>query len=220
MLKTRFPRPVGDIGNPATWSFPVRYAVVPAATAPRVVSRDPLGAALLGRFLAAARGLIDEGVAAITTSCGFLSPLQEELSASLPVPVATSSLLLVAEAQGSLPAGQRVGVITIDAAALTAHHLEAAGVPADTPIVGVEGGRELHRVIMNDLPTLDLAAARADVLAAGDALKDREPNLGAVVLECTNMPPYSDALADHLGLPVYDAVTLVDRLARRCAVNE
>ena len=136
------------------------------------------------------------------------------------MPVAASSLLLVPEVQETLPKGQRVGVITIDAQALTIGHLKAAGAPADTPVVGVEGGCELHRVIMNDLPTLDPAAARGDVLAAGDMLRRREPNLGAVVLECANMPPYSDALADHLGLPVYDAVTLVEGLARRCTVNE
>jgi len=32
------------------------------------------------------------------------------------------------------------------------------------------------------------------------------------VLECTNLPPYADALRQHLGLPVYDMVTAVNWL--------
>lgn len=212
MLETRFPRPLGDIGNPATFPFPVLYATVPAARAARVVTRAPLDEALLEPFVAAARGLIDRGAAAITTSCGFLAPVQAVLAARLPVPVAASSLLLVPEVQAGLAPGRRVGVITIDATALGPAHLIAAGAPADTPIAGVEGGRELHRVVMGDLPELDLEAARADVLAAGEALRARVPDLGAVVLECTNMPPYARALEARLGVPVHDVVTLVQRL--------
>ena len=51
------------------------------------------------------------------------------------------------------------------------------------------------------------------MLAAGEGLKARVPGLGAVLLECTNMPPYRPALARALGLPVYDILTvLADRM--------
>ena len=76
---------------------------------------------------------------------------------------------------------------------------------------GLEGG-ELHRVIMHDLPALDEDVARAELLAAGERLRARAPDLGAVVLECTNLPPYADALRRHLGLPVYDMVSAVNWL--------
>jgi len=76
-------------------------------------------------------------------------------------------------------------------------------------VVGLEAGGELHRVISGDHPVLDERAAEADVLAAGRALHDACPDLGAVVLECTNLPPYRTALAAALGLPVHDIVTLL-----------
>jgi hypothetical protein len=126
-LDTAFPRPVGDIGNPNTFNFPVRARIVRGATAARVVRGD--ASALLGPFVDAGRALAAEGAVAIGTSCGFLAPFQRELAAALPVPFAASALLQLAWLAPLLPAGQRAGVITIDADALGAHHLAAAGAP-------------------------------------------------------------------------------------------
>ncbi len=209
MLNTRFPRPPGDIGNPETWPFRVAYETVEAATVARVVNADPPVDLLLAPFIAAGTRLVAAGAKAVTTSCGFLALFQAELAAALPVPVMTSSLQQAALVQASLPRGRRVGVVTISAAELGPGHLAAAGVPAGTPVVGIDDGRELHRIIMADLEELDTAAAEADVLAAGVELVAQAPDVGAVVLECTNMAPYARALSQRLGLPVYDIVSLV-----------
>jgi Asp/Glu/hydantoin racemase len=209
MLKTRFPRLPGDVGNPATWSVPTRYREVEAADVASVVNSGPLPDALVAAFVAAGRELVEEGATLITTSCGFLVTVQKALAEALPVPVVTSSLMQVPALQAALPPGRRVGVITFDSRCLTARHLAAAGAPADTPVVGLEDGGELHRVIAGDLPRLDARAAEADLLAAGAALKAAHPDLGAVVLECTNLPPYRAALAKSLDLPVRDLVTLL-----------
>ena len=75
-LDTQFPRIPGDIGNATTWSFPVRYRVVPKASPERVVRQQAAG--LLEPFLRAAHDLVQDGVRAITTSCGFLSLYQQE----------------------------------------------------------------------------------------------------------------------------------------------
>ena len=209
MLKTNFPRPPGDIGNPATWPFPVLYEVVAPATVDRVVSANPPVDLLVEPFAAAGARLVAAGARAITTSCGFLALFQDMLADRLEVPVMTSSLQQVPQVQAGLAPGKRVGVISIHAGNLTARHLAAAGVPTDLPLVGTEGGRELTRVIMADLPDLDLEAAERDVIEAGDRLLAKAPEVGAVVLECTNMAPYTRALQAHIGLPVYDIVSLV-----------
>jgi hypothetical protein len=85
----------------------------------------------------------------------------------------------------------------------------AAGVALDTPVVGTEGGRAFSRVLLGDELELDVAAAERDILDAGDALVARHPEVGAVLLECTNMCPYARALSDRLGLPVFDMVSFV-----------
>ncbi|GAB4224999.1 MAG: aspartate/glutamate racemase family protein [Kiloniellaceae bacterium] len=209
MLRTSFPRPPGDVGNPATWPWPSRDKVVQPADVAAVVRDGPLPAALVEAFITAGRELVEEGADLITTSCGFLVTAQRALEDALPRPVVTSSLLQIPALQASLPADRRVGVITFDARRLGAAHLAAAGAPADTPVAGLPFDGALYRMIAEDRPELDAAAAEAEVLAVGRALRAAHPDLGAVVLECTNLPPYRAALAADLGLPVHDLVTLL-----------
>jgi hypothetical protein len=209
MLNTRFPRVVGDIGNPKTFAFPVRYQIVEQATVDRVVRKDGLSAGLVDGFVEAAHKLAAAGVAGLTTSCGFVAICQDELARRCPLPMVASSLCQVPLVQAALPAGRRVGVITIDARKLTPAHLAAVGAAGDTPVVGTEGGAELTRVIEQDLQRLDPHKACQDVLDAGEALIAKAPEVGAIVLECTNMAPYARALGRHLGLPVFDILGLL-----------
>lgn len=208
MLEARFPRIPGDMGNAATWPFPVLYRVVRGASPERVVLNGARG--LLDDFIAAARDLVDQGAEALTTNCGFLSIFQQELAQATGVPVATSSLLQVPWVQAMLPPGQRVGVVTVSKSSLTPAHLEAAGVPLDTPVEGTESGREFFRVLIKAEKTdMDVDLAEADIIGAGRALVANRNDIGAIVLECTNMPPYAAALRATLGLPVYDIYSMI-----------
>ena len=208
MLEARFPRIPGDMGNATTWPFPVLYRIVTGATPESVVLKGAAG--LLPAFLEAAAELVHHGAEAITTNCGFLSLFQEELAAHVKVPVATSALLQVPWVQATLPPGKRVGVITVSAASLTPRHLEAAGVALDTPFVGTEKGREFFRVlILGEKDDMDVAKAEQDILDAGKSLMTSNPDIGAIVLECTNMPPYAAALREALGVPVHDIYSMI-----------
>jgi Asp/Glu/hydantoin racemase len=208
MLEARFPRIPGDMGNATTWPFPVLSRVVKGASPERVVLQGAAG--LLPDFLEAAAELVSFGAEAITTNCGFLSLFQRELAAHVQVPVATSSLMQVPWVQATLPPGKRVGVITVSAGSLTPRHLEAAGVPADTPFIGTEDGVEFFRVlILGEKRDMDVASAAGDILRAGRTLMRQHPDVGAIVLECTNMPPYAHALREALGVPIYDVYSLI-----------
>lgn len=193
MLDTRFPRPPGDVGHPASWQMPVRYRRVAGASPQRVVREaDP---ALLAPFVGAARALQSEGASAITTGCGFLIRFQTEMQAALDVPVWTSSLL-------ALPALPRPGVVTVDAQSL-------AGLAGDTPVEGLAPGCALQRTLLDDLPTLDMAQAEADTVAAAQRLVQRHPAIESLVLECTNLPPYAAAVQRATGRPVHHLMTFV-----------
>lgn len=209
MLEARFPRIPGDMGNATTWPFPVLYHVVRGASPEKVVLRGARG--LLPDFIEGAKDLVRLGAEAITTNCGFLSLFQNELARAVSVPVATSSLMQVRWVQAMLPPGKQVGVITVSGSTLTPAHLESAGVPLDTPVVGTENGREFFRVLIRaEKEDMDVAAAQQDILDAGKELLTRYPDVGAIVLECTNMPPYSAALQQEYGLPVYDIYTMIN----------
>ena len=207
MLEARFPRIPGDVGHAHTWPFPVHYKVVPGASPERVVRRRAEG--LLDAFVAGARELVARGADGIATNCGFLALFQGELAAAVEVPVATSSLMQAPLIERLLPRGRRVGILTISAASLTPEHLAAAGVAPDTPIVGTEAGRAFSRTILMDELTMDVAACERDILDAGDELLRGHPEVGAILLECTNMCPHAHALRAHVGLPVFDMVSFV-----------
>lgn len=208
MLDARFPRIPGDLGNGTTWPFPVLYRVVRGASPEKVVLQGARG--LLPDFIAAAQELVALGAEAITTNCGFLALFQQELAAAVGVPVATSSLMQVPWVQATLPPGKRVGIVTVSGSTLTPQHLAAAGVPLDTPLAGTENGREFFRVLIKaESEDMNLALAEQDVVGAGQALVAQHPEIGAIVLECTNMPPYAAALQAAVGLPVYDIYSML-----------
>lgn len=207
MLEARFPRIPGDMGNALTWPFPVHYKVVRSASPDRVVRQGAEG--LLDVFISAARELVADGVDGITTNCGFLSLFQQELADAVRVPVATSSLMQVRMVNALLPVGKRAGILTVSASSLTPKHLEKAGVPAGTPVGSTEGGREFTRVLLDNEMELDVDLARQDNVDAALALAAANPDLGAIVLECTNMIPYAADIREATGLPVFSIETFV-----------
>ncbi|WP_176084935.1 aspartate/glutamate racemase family protein [Martelella sp. HB161492] len=207
MLEAQFPRIPGDMGNALTWPFPVHYKVVRSATPERVVLQGAEG--LLDVFVEAARELVADGVDGITTNCGFLSLFQAELAAAVPVPVATSSLMQVSLVNRLLAPGKRAGILTVSGSTLTERHLALAGVPEGTPIGTTEGLREFTRVLMKNELELDVDLARQDNIEAAEKLVSAHPDLGAIVLECTNMIPYAADIAAATGLPVFSIETFV-----------
>jgi hypothetical protein len=209
MLDTRFPRIPGDMGNAATFPFPVRYHRVTGADPDRVVRRGAEG--LLPDFIAGARALEHEGVGAVTTNCGFLVKYQREIAASVKIPVFTSSLLLVPLVHRMLPAGQRVGIMTVNAGSLRPEHFIGAGIAPDMPlaVAGLESEKEFTRVLLGDQMELDVDIAREEHVRVARRLVSEHPDIGAVVLECTNMPPYTHDIQRETGLPVFDITSLV-----------
>jgi len=195
------------MGNAISWDFPVHYKVVRNATPDRVVRKNAEG--LLPEFIDAARELVHDGADGITTNCGFLSVFQDEIADAVNVPVATSSLMQVALVNQILPSNQRCGVMTISGSSLTAAHLAAANVPLDTPIGTTEGGLEFTRAILGGEAELDVDAARADNVEAARCLIRNNPDVGAIVLECTNMTPYAADIQKEINRPVFSMGSFV-----------
>lgn len=215
LLDTRFMRAPGDLGRPDSWPMAVITHAVRDARPSRIVraSAQLLAEECLPAFVQAARALQAQGARAIATSCGFLVLLQADLQAAVQVPVVTSSLVLLPDL---LQAHRHVGVLTIDATALDEAHLRSAGVPAhrlaDVVVQGVDPRSMFARGILGDMPGFDVAAAGEGVVDAAVALQRRRPDLRAVVLECTNMPPFAARVRAATGWTVID---LADAVALR-----
>lgn len=205
MLDTQFARPPGDVGNPASWNCPVQFHRVGGASADRVIRQGAEG--LIPDFLTAGRSLIDSGCSAILTSCGFMARHQDRIASELGVAFAASSLMqtpLVAKALGprKLP-----GILTYDARSLEPAMLVSNGADPKTPVVGMPEHGAFRSLIEGGAP-YDGAAMRREMLQAARDLLARHPEVGAIVLECTNMPPFAEAVARECELPVFDILTL------------
>ncbi len=207
MLEAQFPRILGDMGNALTWPFPVLYSVVRNASPDLVVRHRADG--LLDNFINAAKELVQNGADGITTNCGFLALFQKELASAVGVPVATSSLMQVPFIESMLPPGKRCGILTISSDSLTNKHLQAAGCAIDTPVVGTAKSGEFTTAILDNHLEMDIDLARQENIDAANKLVRTTPNLGSIVLECTNMVPYSADIQRATGLPVFSIYNLV-----------
>lgn len=214
MLDTRFPRIVGDVGNAASYDFPVIFRRMEGIGSADAVAAHPDRPRVLAALKANAEALASQGAVGLGTSCGFLALYQQDLAAVSPVPVATSALLHIAQLSE-----RRVGVITASARNLTPAHFEAVGAAGDTPVVGMpEDGSFAGTFLRNGL-TLDREAVEREVVAAGLGLLRRHPTVDTVVLECTNLPPYKPALEQALGLPVLDVLDLLKDFYREVSAR-
>jgi hypothetical protein len=210
MLDTRFPRPPGDVGNALTWPFPTQYRIVKGAHQQRIMGAEP-DPTLLDLFLEAARELEAHGVRAITTSCGFLAAFHRELAAAVSVPMLTSSLLQVPLVSRLLRPDQKVGILT-ERPHLTERHFAGVGwSPRDVPVVvtSLPDGAVFPTVCIDNGLDADTSVLEAEMVELARTTIRQHPEVGALVLECTNFVPYSQAMRRAVGLPVYDLHTLV-----------
>ena len=207
MLNTRFPRIPGDIGNEKTWPFPVKLRIVQRALPAAVVHGKAAG--LRTDFIEAAIDLVSDGVSGITTSCGFLSLLQDDLRSAVDVPVASSSLMQASMIKQLLPTTSQVGIVTVSAESLTPEHLHCASVPEGTPVVGVSEETEFSRVFLGNQPTLNVGKAQEELVTTARMLIERSPSVGAIILECANMAPYASAISRATGVPVFSVYTFI-----------
>ncbi len=210
MLDTRFPRPPGDVGNATTWPFPTQYRIVKGADTSRIMGQEP-DPTLLEPFVEAARDLEAHGVRAITTSCGFLAIFQRELAAAVSVPVLTSALLQVPMAARLLRPDQKVAVLT-EQPHLTERHFQGVGWSAqDVPIVleSLPPDAVFPTVFIGNSLECDTDILEREMVDLARRTVRDHPEVGALVLECTNFVPYSQAMRRATGLPVYDLYTLV-----------
>ena len=209
MLETRFPRIPGDVGNATTWDFPILYKVIENATPDAVVRKG--GRGLLPSFIKGAQELEKEGVRAITTTCGFLALFQQKMAEAVNIPVFTSSLMQVPLVYAMLKPSQKVGIITIHAESLTQRHLSSVGVDkVSHVIVGTEGEEEFSRKILDDEMELDVEKSRNELVKTARKMISDYSEVGAIVLECTNMPPHAAAIQQEIGLPIFDIYTLAN----------
>ncbi|AMO99547.1 hypothetical protein CAter10_1796 [Collimonas arenae] len=217
VLDTKFPRIPGDVGNATTFDFPVRYKVVHGAQAKEIVAAPDRARALLPAFIEAAKELESDGVRAITTTCGFLTIVQDEIAEAVNVPMITSSLFLIPMLRRMLGPKRRIGIVTANAQSLSPAHLLAAGIDPGWNLLvrGMESRPSFGSILgtgnTND-DTLDVDETRREVVEVCRAMQAEAPDLSAFLFECTNLQPYAAAVQQATGLPIFGIYHVVNLL--------
>ena len=212
-LESYFPKPEGHIRYPASFDFPVIYKMVKGATVDRLIrERDP---ALLEPFIEAAKELEREGVKAITGSCGFLALHQKALADAVHIPVFISSLIQVPLVSRMLASDQKVGVVVANQNALSRDHLSGVGI-ADEPLVvaGMQDQPQFAEVILRgERNDLDMERFEQELVQVVSGLLEANPDVGALVLECTDLSHFAPKLYQQFDLPVFDLTSLTRMVA-------
>ncbi len=130
-----------------------------------------------------------------------------------------SSLLQVPWAQQLIGPDKVVGILAASSPFLTEAHLAAVGVQVGSNYVvagAMDGGRcpEFENLWISDLrpdpPRADYETAERDFVAVGVDFFREQPNMGAMVLECTGFPPFARALQREIDIPLFSWGTLLD----------
>jgi hypothetical protein len=209
LLDYRGPFIPGDVGNATTYRFPVLYKMVKDLTLDRVLEGDP---ACEAAIVEAARELEAFGVRGISSDCGFLVQYQDAVRRAVRIPVFLSSLLQIPFLAQTFAPSRPVGCITATRRKLGNRVLELAGVNGEINVVvkGMEDQPHFREAVLEEGGELDSDRIEAETVACAEELKDQYPDMGAIVLECSILPPYAKAVQDATGLPVFDFVTMID----------
>ena len=199
----------GNSTNPESFEFPLKYARIKGANI-HTILENPCQKVLQSMISEACK-MEEQGIKAITTSCGFNAVFQRELADSVRIPVFTSSLMQIPLVQNMIGKNRTIGVMTAKKSALSEQHLENAGVNKQIPLLiqGLEVCTEWNKIFTSPDQDIKISQVEKDIISSACAMM-KLSDIGAFVLECTDLPPFSNAIRKATGLPVFDFVTLTN----------
>ncbi len=208
VLDLWYPYLPGNVANASTYNFPVHYKILRGSRGPQIYRAEP---ALLDLIVEGGRELEKQGVRAIIGACGYFGNYQKEAAAILDVPVFLSSLLQIPIIRRGLKPNQKVGLICANADALTPELLSQCGVDdlSDIVIAGAQGLPEFQN-IEQSTGHFNSYKLEQQLVGLARQLVSNNPDVGAILLECSDMPPYAWAIQNAVRLPVFDFITLIN----------
>lgn len=207
-----YPPAPGDIDCPDSFSCDVYYKVVPGLTF-EMCQKGEMTEEVKQRFKDSIKWLVEEKkVNGITGDCGFMMNFQSLAREVTKIPIFMSSLCQLPAVTCCYAEKEQIIIMTANGQSLE----PMRGLIRDECGVDTEDKR-YNIVGCEDVPHFGEAVAKGDkvntkkatkgiVKKAREALK-KYPQSRAFLLECTELPPYSDAIRFHTGLPVYDSIT-------------
>ena len=204
-IDLKYPKLPGNVVNASTYDFPVLYEKV-SFEIEELFRGDRK---IRDQIVKAAKKLESEGVRAIIGACGFFAHFQEDVKEAVRVPVYLSSLCQLPSIKIGLRAGQKVAVVAASGESVTEEMLSSVGGSMEDIEVFDVGSMESFGAIRWGRTELDNGKLTEDLMALGKKIRDEHPEIGAILLECSDLPPYAWAIQQASGLPVFDFISLI-----------
>ncbi|MCD6580173.1 MAG: aspartate/glutamate racemase family protein [Desulfuromusa sp.] len=200
----------GDVGNASTYSYPVLYHTVQGCSLERLINLGD--ETLTDTVVKAAKFLEQRGVRGITSDCGFMIRFQDAVARAVKIPVFLSSMTQLPMVGATLGWSRPVGIITANAKRMTPELLTIATAGSNVKFVvaGLEDKPAFRAPILDETGPLDPQKIESEIVEVAIELLRKNPEIGAILLECSNMPPYAHAVQQATGLPVFDFTTLIN----------
>jgi len=205
-----YPIVPGNVVNADTYSYPVRMEIVPGANQKRMHSGDET---LLPAIIDTCKKLEQQGCRAICGSCGYFGNFQRQVAEEIDVPVYLSSVIQVPWIRVSLSRNGEIGILCADIENFSTKLYESCGVTEDDQkrchVVGAGHFPEFS-ALLERRGHFDNGILKQELVQLSIDLVNQYPKIEAILLECSDMPPYAAAIQRAVQLPVYDFITMID----------
>ncbi|MBI2868976.1 MAG: aspartate/glutamate racemase family protein [Chloroflexi bacterium] len=207
ILSVWYPLVPGSMFNASTFGFPVLFKILESSNTAQVLSADP---GMVAQLITGGKELEKQGVRAVVGSCGYFANFQLEVAAALKAPTFLSSLLQAPLIHRSLRPEQKLGILCASAPSLNAGALKQCGIE-DRSRIAIYGADTLpeFRNILETTGHLNSAQLEQELVGLARQMVAENPDVGAILLECGDMPPYAWTIQAATGLPVFDFTTMV-----------
>jgi len=208
VLELWYPLVPGNVANGSTFDFPVLFKILKGSTGQQISTADPI---LLDMILEAGEELERQGARAIVGACGYFANYQKAASEKLNLPTFLSSVLQVPIILQGLKPDQKVGIICANAPAFTPDLMSQCGITDQSRvvIVGAQECPEFHN-IFDGTGHFNSYKVGQEIVGLAKDLVGKHPEVGAILLECSDMPPYARAVQNAVRLPVFDFISLIN----------
>lgn len=203
-----YPKIPGNVANASTYDFPVLYREVEFEIE-RLFTGD---LEIEKQIIDAARWLEAQGVRAIVGACGYFAHFQKSVSETVSVPVLMSSLCQLPLIKTATAPSKRILVLAASGDDLDDDLLSQIGSDSSRLLVHNIGSLPEFAPIRWGGTTLDNGALKSALVAEISRVLSENDDIGAILLECSDLPPYAKAIQASSGLPVFDFNTMINML--------
>ena len=221
-----YPMIPGDVGNATSYPFPVLIREIPGVNNnPYPPLKDENGqySDVVKKCIDGALQLEKDGVRSIAMCCGFFSLIQPVIAAAVSIPVLTSPIIMIPIIQQMLLPNQSVLVITASKKLLSEAFFTAVGVDINHRVVvaGLEKSATFNSMCMGGKAiTFDSDELEKDLINLVSCAQVKDKNIGAVLFECTTLPPFAFSVQNKTGLPVFDFIACVEWMHRSVVAKQ